>query len=202
MDAFQNSDVWAFGVRITKLFDWTAVGSLLVFLTLLQALWLANTGNRRFESQQAVVLEYVRARLMGLHIIEKITMGALNSGLDIRDISGQPMVTDLELTFGKIDRMTLPTAACMEAVEQARSALATLKGLYDPAETDGELLKALLPFTSAYTDYAIKIIEREIEDREPSFVARLVTKIRRGKPPTRPETYLGQGMRMAKEDAD
>ena len=107
------------------------------------------------------------------------------------------MIVDLEHDFSRIDPMNLPTSASMEAVAQSRSALLTLKGLYDPDTEERDLLKLLIPFTSNYTKYAIARIEREIEDRHPALFFRLFRQIVRGPSPARPETFLGQSMRKA-----
>lgn len=202
MDALQQSDMWAAGARFTQLFDWTALGAILVFLTLLQAVWLAATSARRFEAQQSVVLKYVRAQLMSLSIVEKISVGALKSGVPLHELSSLPMIEELERSFSRIDPMSLPTSASMEAVEQSRSALLTLRGLYDPDAEDRELLNLLIPFTSDYTKYAIARIEREIEDRHPVLFFRLFRQIIRGPSPSRPETLLGQSMRKAETSSD
>ncbi len=199
MDALQQSSIWSAGVRVTQLFEWTAVGSVLIFLTLLQAVWLAATSSRRLEAQQCVVLRYVRSQLISLSIIEKISVGALKSGVPLHELSSLSMIEDLERSFARIDPMNLPTSASMEAVEQSRSALLTLKGLYDPDTEDRELLTILVPFTSEQTIYAIARVERDIEDRHPVFAYRLFRQLVRGPGPVKPETFLGQAMRKAEE---
>ena len=197
MDALQQSEMWLAGARLTHLFDWTAIGAVLIFLALLQAVWLGATSSRRFEAQQCVVLKYIRAQLMSLSIVEKISVGALKSGVPLHELSSLSMIVELERSFSRIDPMSLPTSASMEAVEQSRSALFTLRGLYDPDAEDRALLEVLLPFTSDYTKYAIARIERQIEDRHPVLIFRLFRQITRGPGPSRPETFLGQSMRKA-----
>ena len=197
MDSLQQSDMWSAGARLTQLFDWSAIGAVLIFLTLLQAVWLAATSSRRFEAQQIVVLKYIRAQLTSLSIVEKISVGALKSGVPLHELSSLPMIMELERSFSRIDPMSLPTSASMEAVERSRSALLTLKGLYDPDAEDRKLLQALLPFTADYTTYAIACIEREIEDRHPVLLFRLFRQIVRGSSPSQPETFLGQAVRKA-----
>lgn len=199
MEALQSSDLWLEGVKFTRLLDWTAVGSILVFLTLLQAIGLANTSNRRLEAQQAVVLKYIRGQLLHLNVLEKITIGALKTGVEVHKISDENLISDVERAFLRIDPMSLPTVASMEAVDQSKNSITTLKGLYDPGCEDRELLVALLPFIESHTAYSIKILEREIEDRFPVLIARSYKKFRRGAPPSYPETYLAASMRASAE---
>ena len=202
MDSLQQTALWDVGAQITALFDWTAVGSVLLILTLLQAVWLGSTGSRRFEAQQIVVLRYIRAQLMKLRTVEMISAGALKDGVPIHKLSGLPLIEELENSFDNIDPMGLPTPYSMEAVEQSKSAIATLKSLYDPQEDDRELFIAMLPFTTAYTEYAIKIVEREIEDRDPLLLRRWAKKLRRGRAPSQPDSFLGQAMKKAKDAVD
>lgn len=197
MEQIQSAGLWDFGVQFTKLFDWDAVGAVLVFLTLLQAIALSNTGNRRLETQQAVVIGYVRLQLMKLATIQKLTSGFMKSGVKLHEMPSFGMIEELSESFKKIDPIALPTPTTIDAVEQSVNAISTLKSLYDPNEEERGLIELLFPFTAAYTEYSIKILDREIEDRDPSLVSRSIKKLKRGKPPRRPDSFLGSAMGAA-----
>ena len=197
MEQIQSTALWEFGVQLTKLLDWDAVGAVLVFLTLLQAIALSNTGNRRLETQQAVVIGFVRLQLMKLATIQKMTLGVMKTGLNLHDMPSSGMIDELSESFKRIDPMTLPTPATIDAVEHSANAISTLKCLYDPKEEERGLIEMLFPFTAGYTEYSIKILDREIEDRDPSLVSRSIKKLKRGKPPRRPDSFLGSAMGAA-----
>ncbi|NWE51661.1 hypothetical protein [Brevundimonas sp. P7753] len=197
MEQIQSTALWEFGVQLTKMLDWDAVGAVLVFLTLLQAIALSNTGNRRLETQQAVVIGYVRLQIMKLATIQKMTSGVMKSGLRLHEMPAFEMLDELSESLKRIDPMTLPTPAAIDAVEQSVNAISTLKCLYDPNEEERGLMEVLFPFTAAYTEYSIKILDREIEDRDPSLVSRSIKKLKRGKPPRRPDSFLGSAMGAA-----
>jgi hypothetical protein len=198
MEKIQSTALWKLGADITSLFNWDAVGAVLVFLTLIQAISLSNTGNRRFETQQAVVIGYVRLQLLKLATIQRLTAGFLRSGLNVQELPSSQLIADVSVALKGIDPTTLPTPATIDAVEQSISALATLRSLYDPNEEERGLMEALLPFTAAYTEYSIKVLDREIEDRNPSLISRSLKQIKRGKPPQRPDSFLGSAMEAAK----
>ena len=126
MEDIQSSQLWSLFADVTDLFDWAAVGAVLVFCTLLQAIWLGNTAARRLDAQQAVTIGYIRSLLSRLGFIQKFLAGVG----DPRVVGSEAfvLVDEIDSELARLDPSALPTKTCVEAIQASRNAVLTIKG--------------------------------------------------------------------------
>ena len=199
MGSLQQSMAWKLLADFTSSIEWTAVGSVLLFFTLMTTLVIASDSSRRIIQQERAVLRYIRRLLLELSLIQTLSIKLFDLKLEPADFSSFDMWVELADELARIEVLKLPTESAMQGASDARAQLKWLAEIYECGKSANELdvEEASLRSSHDRTRYWISILEREIDDRNPNVFMRFVRQIGRGSPPKMPPTLLGSAIEEA-----
>ena len=206
-DSLQQSGGWAALARLTGLFEWTAVGSILLFFTLVVTIGIASASTRNLLKQERAVLSHIRRMMQSVSALQLMAKMLFEKQLELKDFAEYDSWSHLYVEFDNIDLLTLPTENSMQAVSDGRSYLKWLSDIYSCGKRTAEMSIEYMCLVSAQkrTEYWIGILEREIEDRNPNWLSRAVRQVRRGAARTMPSTVLSSAISdagKAKQDVE
>ncbi|QBX37625.1 hypothetical protein E4M02_00350 [Brevundimonas sp. S30B] len=200
VDALQHSPPWAFLARLTALFEWTAVGSILLFVTLLVTIGIASESTKSRRNQERAVLRHIRRMLLSLSVMQRMSIGLFDLKLEPKDFAEHDVWTELTDELDRLELLSLPTETAMQAASDSRSQLKWLAEIYEGGRPASELSieEASLRSSIDRTAYWISMLDREIEDRDPNNLSRAFRQLQRGAAPEMPPTLLGAAISKAK----
>ena len=138
-DSLQQSGGWAALARLTGLFEWTAVGSILLFFTLVVTIGIASASTRNLLKQERAVLSHIRRMMQSVSALQLMAKMLFEKQLELKDFAEYDSWSHLYVEFDNIDLLTLPTENSMQAVSDGRSYLKWLSDIYSCGKRTAEI---------------------------------------------------------------